>query len=797
MPSGKVVAVDEDVAAAGKLSRDTLGQEAAQVTADTNEERTSGVAEGAKAFAEGALDTATLGIYGAARGALDPDYARAEQARAENRGGARLAGEAATLLAPTGLLGDAAKGASELTGLGAASKVGELAAAGGGKLAGRAAEGAIYGVGGYVASTNVSGDPLTIEGAVQSVGVGGILNMGAGLIADQLAGKAAKYEGQEWDNRLSRAELDVGKAGAKAFSDTPPSWDAFRESHEAAVQAGEQFNREVAKEADAYESFHSSNAKLTKAVDKAQDVVNEIRNERYAPDNANVQYVEGKPRGVQYVYDEGATNERRILSNSKPPISDELRARLKDYNERISRVYKLKGGGWQLDETGKWVRDASVAANPQAAMEELRSIQADLQQDFPKASGRLTDLPPPPRTPVKVSDVELPKTLREFSKMHADTVARLANDLDPASQEAFGRLTQDLGLEVKGTPGETVAGVHERLGIYRDTIDKLKARADELAAEEAGKPLILKLLNKAAKYAVGRTVDVGGWMGAITRTLGGEAAGRVMNGVEDSVLGAALADSKQSVISRIKDVVQKYGVPTADAIKKLGPVTAYLDRSFPTGEKDPEKHQMRRAANRVDDIVRANMNGPDASFMALQGLLGHPSDVAWKMHQQVVNTLNHLMMTMPRDSGLDTHMFGSNWTPQWHEAVALAHRLEAAQDPVTAIIRAMGGNAHPAAAETLWALYPSIMTELQQEIAFAAPNMKKLTYQQASVYSTLFRTPMTGLQQPVVVTAIQGMYLPKPPPPGPAGGGGTGNPVGRPAAVQSPVAGSSVANLIQ
>jgi len=98
----------------------------------------------------------------------------------------------------------------------------------------------------------------------------------------------------------------------------------------------------------------------------------------------------------------------------------------------------------------------------------------------------------------------------------------------------------------------------------------------------------------------------------------------------------------------------------------------------------------------------------------------------------------------------------------------------------------------------LWAVYPATMNELAQELSLAAPNLTGLTYAQASAYSNLFRTPLTGLQQPAVFNAIQGNYMQAqsaaPQPAGPAGGAPK-KAVGRPPAVQSPVAGSSVANL--
>ncbi len=96
-PDGTVVAVPEDVAQRAQAETATPEHEAAIGT--LNEERSAGIVEGVKAAGEGALDAATLGAYGAVREAVDPEGARNVRIRAEERPGARMLGEIATVLA--------------------------------------------------------------------------------------------------------------------------------------------------------------------------------------------------------------------------------------------------------------------------------------------------------------------------------------------------------------------------------------------------------------------------------------------------------------------------------------------------------------------------------------------------------------------------------------------------------------------------------------------------------------------------------------------------------------------------
>jgi len=84
------------------------------------------------------------------------------------------------------------------------------------------------------------------------------------------------------------------------------------------------------------------------------------------------------------------------------------------------------------------------------------------------------------------------------------------------------------------------------------------------------------------------------------------------------------------------------------------------------------------------------------------------------------------------------------------------------------------------------------MQEFAQE--FMLTGAQGMSYEAESRMAKLLRV-QTGLQRPEVLTALQGMYLPPPAPQGggaPAGQSGT---PGRPAAVQSPVAGSNVSAL--
>ena len=431
--------------------------------------------------------------------------------------------------------------------------------------------------------------------------------------------------------------------------------------------------------------------------------------------------------------------------------------------------------------------------NHAEALGELRALEG-LRQTPGLGDLPLPEIPPSPRAKIGYKPVKLPATLREFARKTPQDMAELSANLakfdDGTVTTEFTKLADELGLARNSAghvlPVDLQAGMQEAF----KALDRVKS-AD---AAEAAKGGILSWLKKkskqGAKYAASRFFDVGGPLGAITRVVGGEAFGAGLDAIDNAVVNGTLMASKKNLELKINRLWSRLetGGPR---LQKAAPVVAWLSRGFPSGDPDNEKDIRKQAANRIHDFHAAGGYGNDAAFLALEPLMGHEGDIAGKMHSQIRMALGHMMAATPKDPGLDITAHGSNWLPSHSQAVELAHRIEAVENPIAAIERAIQGEGHPAAAETLWAVYPNLMTAMAQEYA---ANPREMTYEEGSVVSQLFRVPMTGLQQPLVATALQGLYLPKPEQPQAAAtGGGVG---GRPAKVSTQVAGSSVSGLI-
>jgi hypothetical protein len=782
LPGGRVVSVDEGDAT--ELRRETTEEQTSRQVAASNEERSSGVGEGLKAFGEGLADTATLGLYGKVASAANPEYGRDMAIRGQERSGARGLGELAAFAAPTGLLGDAAKAGSELSGLGVAARVGESV----GGIGGRALEGGIIGAGAHIASTNVTGDPLTIEGFAESAGLGAILQLGAGAIGDRLTNKAwmASKAIAEDTYKIAdtRAQLDLAQSGERLFEHPPDSYTAFREAHGAAQDAEVKAWKANETANDKWEDFNSSSQEYAKLVGGKGfgKTLNEIR--------ANF-ITTSATTDLELMERKGWTFEQMVANK-------EMTSQLLD---------QVRG---ELEQAGRLRR----AGNFEGSMQQLQGIRAKLRVFEPEGIS-VPDLPqmPPDRYPNPgAGHVDLPKSFESFVRMKPETIERLAAEVDPQLPEA-GKLAGELGVEPGATAGETLDGIHRRMGEYTRAIDTLTRQAEEEAASRAAASdspaSYLKraqgLLKKGVSFAVAAKAGsaIGGTLGYFLRPAIGAAVGRgiesAMTGAEDLTLGGALVAGKKGLASKVQQLVAKYGEPTGRAITGLGPVTAWLANNLFTGERDSERDPRKLAVKRIREVQAIARGAGDTGYAAVDalGMLGHPADIATKLHQLFRNGWEFLASRLPVDNGRDTSMFVSHWLPSWSDSLAFAHRLEALLHPLQAVARTMAGGGHPAAAELLHACWPGTMQLTAEEMAFAAPDLAGITYHQSSGHSVLFQTALSGLSDPVTVTTLQGLYMA----PQIAAGGdrsvAQSNPTGRPAAVQSKLANTNVSALTQ
>lgn len=790
---GTVVSVDEELykkAEGHGAERETFRDEQSRIQGEANKKAASGVGPSVAALLGGAVDTALGGVPGLAYKAVSGNDERGLPQQwgpefEKNPWGYQNVAQQHPVLHTVGTL---AGYASPFGVGGAASKVGgKVAGAVGSKMAGRAAEGVIIGGVGHVVHTNVTGDPLSIEGAVHDAGIGALLNVGFGAVADKFTKWGGKAKAAKAEAEAKAARFETARTDVKAFESNA----AYDEAHVASKVSAKKYNTAVTeanKTAAKYEAYvnPATPKKLKTAIVKAEGVLNTVeRRPGYLSEPAI------EPNAGPF-----------DLSDVATPQTTNIAADLKVYRGRISDIYKKQAGGWKPTGTGRWTKDPSIAADPAGALEDLRALQTELAQRFPKASHKLDDLPTLPSTPTTSYAVEaLPRTLKEFAGKHEASVRAMAEGMDDTAHQAMNKLAEDLGIETGASAVDTTVAVHSRLRNSMRLLDELKSTA--VMEEAKSQKGFLNWVKGAAKsglaLAAGRVANKaagGGWKGALAHVGAADATKAATGYIEDSLLAEAIVASKESTRAKLRNAMARYGEPTGKVIKQLGPVTSILKTSFPSGQVDEETDVRKQTVNRITDIIHANIQAPDAMFTAVQSMMGHPADIGWKIHNQVTQSLQYLLAVAPKDPGLNMKMGVSDWNPSHEQVIAFAHAVEAVLHPERALTRLLAGDGHQAAADALWATSPASMGEFAMQLANNMP--EKTTYQQASRFSLILRRPMSPLQEPAIALAIQGMYLPVP---GSeqgvqSGGGGGSRPAGRPPAVQSQVAGSSVSGLI-
>lgn len=186
---------------------------------------------GLRAFGTGLVEGVTLGGYGAALRALDPEAAKVEGQIERHSPGASIGGQIVGAVVPSLLTGGAGAvgAAARLTPAGAAAALGTRIAGGAGGGIGRAAlglgvEGAIAGAGQGVHQLAMEQDPLTFEDAVSTISSNALLGAGTGAgagILGKVAEKGLLRAKRAVDEGAARFQLRAGVADDVTGMDGP------------------------------------------------------------------------------------------------------------------------------------------------------------------------------------------------------------------------------------------------------------------------------------------------------------------------------------------------------------------------------------------------------------------------------------------------------------------------------------------------------------------------------------------------------------------------------------------------
>lgn len=539
LPSGRVVSVDEETAAlanSGGITRTESEREGVTrnvgETAKTWAEDT-GVAGSLGAAGYGFFDTLLLGApsaLAAAGGGFDAK----SKALLEEHSGARLAGDAAALIAPTGWLGNSMKAATEAAPLFRATGAIERTL-GKGTLKALAAEGAVYGATSYVAQSALSGDQLTIEGALQSMGVGAVINYGLGKITNAIFGKTAEalkleaektaaadaqaaFEAAKTANKqalsdarsaatLTKAEntkaisdasqeVDLltkeAKSTAKEFNDVlnsaPVTYSDLiatqKATREATIKAQKdaqkQFDETLFSSTSEAKKWDAAKYKYDKQLAEFEDAVQTHKSTVLALHSSN-EAVEGFTRSYEELTRRLVPLKKKLLEKGFPASAAE--AELDAIRSKLERAAKAFGRGdaplavKEMNKAFQGIKQYAPRSTPPSGM----IVEPTLEHPGKFLGGQRPVIPDPATRPQLIANnvPDLPKTLGDLAALDEKTVARIANSIEDGSplHDALNRFVDDIGLVPGKTAAETLAGAH---GALKD-LTSLK----ELTAGEA------------------------------------------------------------------------------------------------------------------------------------------------------------------------------------------------------------------------------------------------------------------------------------------------------------------------
>ena len=755
LPDGRVVSVDESVvnaaesdkqgATGSSFHRETPMEGSERITETENaasrHERYGNPLGETMSAVSGALDTLSLGTYGKVMHWAG--VGKAYEDEAQENPGARALGEVGSLLVPG--LGE----------LGAGAGVTRIAKAlGAGTTDMRVIEGAAYGMGGAVASTNASGDPLTVESLVEGAGIGAVLNYGMGALGDRLtsAGKGAADE------------LDTAESAnrAQALFEAPhPSYDALREAADSEADNADAVNKGVVQRLDKLDKYADSTEKYANDI---SDYDNLLKKQLMADINASRKSATVVNSPATGTPPELAALNEKLGVPSEPYQPAAQRLEPGPPPNRWADGVTLKEATDVLDNGIKTVKAASDLRYEgpdgiKKGVEMLRPLREGLAERFHYA---VPDLPEPPG--MTVADLSalkgLPKDLEGFARMDALKANAFSSQMTPAVETALRGLATELGVTPGATAVDTFVGIQKQLAEHTSALAALEASGGGSSS------LLVRMTKWAARKAGYATAGgiVGNIAGAATGIPLAGKVGRMAGGMLGSMaagdmVSAAAMESRAIIRSKIAKVVAKFGGPSGRAASKLAPVTSYLTTALVSGKKDKSSSDVGQLAkNRLGELAGAATVAPNTVYHALQPIIGVPGDVGLGVHTHINAALQHALASVAKDPGTSPRGTGSDWKPSPMEAIAMAYRLEALQKPLDAMARALSGDVHPDAIDTLHTSWPALSAALANELSGASTD--GLSPERLNGYSALMGAPMSGLAVPDSIIALQGMYLP-------------------------------------
>lgn len=688
---------------------------------------------------EGAGSGITLGLTDKALEAWkgeDGDWKKRAEYNPGTRFGAEIGGAilgaiptgGESLLTPVGMLTRGARVAGEATQLG---RVGQAVVRGG-------IEGAGFGLGQEISHSALSGDDLTVEGALAGMGWGavfggGISALGEGVMSRVMAKRTA-------------AEAAV-RAQESAAGMTKDAWSGLRGTLQ---DTGERITTTM-KTAEAMLSDTEGLAKKT--FNQAAEIRNNFFNEMT---------VSGADRYLAAEKKAGIT----AFKNMEKALGRKDYAALEANATRFEEALgKIRQGQELFSGSLPGATPVPAFENPYSVLSHTKA--ADALKELGTLGVARDALKSLPTSPEALAVMTPARAEKMFAGVDAVLGSKSAEfeGVRTAMTEQIQAFTDHLGVKVEGGPATQ----------FRAAWETLRGMEMKKAQDVAAKAVEGKL--PWGVRAAGTVVGLGAAgtlaSGPATRFLTYEAAKGLTMGllsIKGAVLGT-LTRTAETWVPRAAKTLSRVG-------PRLEPLAVRLDGTVDRGKR--ERGALMRA--RSEEIRQAAGGIRDTMYRSVSTLDPHAPEFSRALHAKTVSQFQYLLNQLPKDPGNAYSVLRSMYSPDAVQMEKFARAYEVFHDPVGVIDRALKTMAiTPEAAAGLKEMWPAMWTHLRVEMLSRISDPKvgdKMTYQDQVRLGTLLDLPLHSSMTPQFIASQQQMYaernqkLPMNAQPGMGSGGG-------------------------
>lgn len=697
----------------------------------TRERQAEGFLGGTLALAEGALDTATFGGYSAGARLLDDEYAREIAARREVHPGKAMIGEVGGAIATGGAglaktpAGAMVKGAERLS-----KTVGGYT----GAAVRYGAEGAAFGFGTGVREVALQDDPVTLEGALSTIGTDILLGAPIGAAGGVL-----------------------GKAAGKAIKRARATLKASRETRQAAEGVGDRISQRAA------EYTNQRRDVLMVAKEKPLEVADDALIGGRSSQTRRL--LQGRKQ-IQEVLDEGGESLRRNPRRLQSAMNKERTALLE-----LAAEVENRGMDAVLDS-----RHADDAA------------KAKLIRDHFSKTGKKGE----PRKSLSTGGATKFPEMQEagFTRLYRDLYGKPGKKAIKLDREDWLRFADELetGAVMRGRRTKALGDLPDLIEKNQAILDEIDVAIDQLDAIKAGKST--KFHDKVAGAAKGyMAANVVGFVPGGILGLGAAAvAPKILDKIHGMIvprLGKAGSAAQDTLEQSLDRLLEKGG----KASKMIGPTSSRALARVRYGDiLRPESDQPALAprAKRGEPALLANFRARSEELLSQVGVQGGairmtPAarervyeqlepvrllniELADKIESHVARRVEFLARVMPKRPDAA----GPQWRPSDTQLREFARYVQVVEEPMTVLARARAGTITSQDVEALREVYPAVYSRVQQEALMQTAKLRdKLTSQQRIAMSMLTGTPIDPALHPAILAQLQASFTFEP---GTAGG---------------------------